>query len=396
MSLDHAFSLLSLDPGVVLAALKGSQREIIQEVSLKKMKSGGLSLPLGFGKTRLGIALGLHFMKGVVLIIVSKTLLASWIDEIKKAFPDLRYEILHKSYLKKDYEQWEPKADTQIVLVTTDVLTTSYKDNHIDSVFVHYKQEGFGPIYAEYKTPSQPFLKNRTGPDFVFTKKWGCIIIDEIQRHTEITTDKCRAISAISSHHRWGLSGTMFDEPKMTRFLGFIVMLHLDGPRELTDMPAFLSSFGGFKKFLVERADNPDFKDRPEYIEEIVTHNLVDKEAAIFKELKTVLNELNAKVKEGKAAGDVDVVRKYSAYILAMFTYVRQALICPLIPITAMYCDMADFQMKSELSQIMTDHFRKIDLESYMQDKASIFSSRFQEIVKKIDKHKDEKCIVFS
>ena len=79
--------------------LKPSQKEVIDEVFARQMKNGGLSLPLGMGKTRTGTILGLTFNKGMVLVVVSKTLLASWLDEIQKAFGDtLPFEVIHRSY----------------------------------------------------------------------------------------------------------------------------------------------------------------------------------------------------------------------------------------------------------------------------------------------------------
>lgn len=380
-------------------ALNKVQNEVISEIFERGLQNGGLSLPLGFGKTRTSIALGEMYNQGKTLVVLSKTLIAGWIDELKKAFPELKYEILHRSYLKDAYDDWRPADGTSVVLTTTEVLKDAYTQHDLESRIIRYKRPvRFGPEIAEYILPSDPLLLRKTtsGPSYLYSNKWGCLIIDELQKYTEVTSRKCRSIIAVSAHHRWGLSGTMFDEPKQTRFLGFFLTLHLRGPRELPEMDEFLSRFGGFHQYIVERADNPSFTSRPRYNEEIVSHSLRPEESEIFQKMRVVLGKLNEAVKESLRNGDQVGRRKYSAYLLAMITYVRESLICPLIPITSIYCDMADFKVKSELSQIAIDQFRELDLERYLSDEKSIFSSRFEAALQKIQKHSSERCIVFS
>lgn len=379
-------------------ALNRPQEEVISEIFARRMYNGGLSLPLGFGKTRTSVVLGERFGKGRTLVVLSKTLIAGWIDELKKACPMMKYEILHRSYLKEGYETWQPADDTSLVLTTTEVLKEAYVEHNLQSKLIIYKRPvRFGPEMAEYILPQTPMLRtDHVGSSYLYSHKWGCLIIDELQKYTEITTTKCRAIVALSAHHRWGLSGTMFDEPKVSRFLGFFLTLHLKGPRELSEMNEFLSNFGGFHKYLVERVDNPSFTERPTYNEEIVSHALRKEEADIFQKMRLVLKKLNEAVKKGIQNGDVVGRKRYSAYLLAMITYVRESLICPLIPITSIYCDMADFKVKSELSQIAIDQFRELDLEGYLSDERSIFSSRFEAALEKINRHSNERCIVFS
>uniref|UniRef100_A0A6C0KTJ7 Helicase n=1 Tax=viral metagenome TaxID=1070528 RepID=A0A6C0KTJ7_9ZZZZ len=379
--------------------LKDSQKEVIDEVFARQMKNGGLSLPLGMGKTRTGIILGLSLDKGMVLVVVSKTLLASWLDEIQKSFGDtLPFEVMHRSYQKSNYTTWIPKPSTKLVLTTPEVLTEGYDNYKLATRFIeHIVPPRFGPTIVHYHPPAAPMLLGEhSGVGRVFSTQWGCVLIDEIQRHTSVTTEKCRAISCLAAHHKWGLSGTMFDEPKSDRFLGFFVMLGIEGPRRLPDVPRFIDTFDGFRRYIVHRSENKEFVDRPEYQEIIVKHALEDSETKIFQTLKEVLNELNALVKQSKEAGDQVGLKKFSGYLMSMITYVRQALICPMIPIASMYCDMADFQVKSELSQIVTDKFRGLGLESYLQDERNILSSRFRAVLEKLSDHRAQKCIVFS
>ena len=84
------------------------QKKVLDECLEKK--SGGLSLTMGSGKTLLSLVLGLEqtkINKNPILIIVSKTLIESWVFEIKKFFKDeLKYVILHPNYIKK-FKEYE-------------------------------------------------------------------------------------------------------------------------------------------------------------------------------------------------------------------------------------------------------------------------------------------------
>ena len=72
---------------IMLAKLTVHQLEVLDEC-LKK-GSGGLSLPMGFGKTLISLVLTLQQQEKIgtpepILVICSKTLIESWIFEIKK------------------------------------------------------------------------------------------------------------------------------------------------------------------------------------------------------------------------------------------------------------------------------------------------------------------------
>lgn len=380
--------------------LNDAQINVIREQEKRNMKCGGLSLPLGFGKTRTSVCLGLKLSKDPILVIVSKTLLAGWVDELLKAFgPDFPYEIMHRSYLKEGYDTWKPKDTTRLVLVTSEVIMGACKDYNIEAMMInHIEPDRFGPIVVEYVLPTTPYLDGSeiNGPGIIYRIKWGTLIVDEIQRYTEVKTTKCRSVAGICADFRWGLSGTMFDEPKVSRFLGFMIMLHIPNtPRTLPDMRDFLQNFTGLNNLVIKRKSNPVFVP-PEYYEEIVSHPLNPVEGRIFTGLRTVFKELERRTGEARTLGDVVGNRLYSAYMLALITYLRQALICPLIPITSMFCDMGDFQSRSELSELAMKEFNKAGIDGYLDDERNLMSSRFAAVLEKIRKHPDERCIVFS
>jgi SNF2 family DNA or RNA helicase len=383
--------------------LNEQQQSVIRECLYRAdagISSGGLALPLGFGKTRTSIVLGLSYNCGIVLAVMSKTLMAGWIDEINKAFgSSIPFEVVHGSFLKGNFNTWKPKPETRLVLTTPDVLADAYTNRpDIEARFVNrIVPREFGPTIVEYINPQAPFISTEvSGPSVFFSTAWGCLIVDEIQKFTNIETTKARAISALHAHYRWGLSGTMFDEPKIERFLGYFVILNIAGPRTKPAMREYItsSSFGGFDIHLVKRA-KPMLKG-VKYTEKVIVHDLDDHEFAIFDAMRVVMREIAARVNVARRAGDVDSARTFGAYLLATITYIRQTLVCPIIPITSMYCDMADIKNRSELSQIATQKFSELDLNGYLSDPRNIYSSRFREIIKLVDKHIDGRVLIFS
>ncbi len=384
--------------------LKQNQIEVLEEVEERQMTKGGLSLPLGFGKTRTSICLGLKYNTGPILVVTSKTLGVTWLSEIPKAFgEDFPFEYLHSSRVK-DIGLWTPKPETKIVLTTYEVVSAAYKEFNLEMLFLNYiVPEEFGPTILEYVVPKQPLLPEiRTGPGSIFSMKWGCLLLDEIQNCNNILSEKCRSICCIYSENRWGLSATMFDEPKPERFLGYFTMLHLDGPRTIPDIILYLESpkFKGLKQCIVHRDNNTEFTARPKYTEHIVTHDLNADELTIFTASKAILNVISEELKRIKEAGEYpenpEKVRLFSAYLLAMITYIRQVMVCALIPITSIYCDIADFTARSKLSDMLVAKFDELDIMKWMNDMDSIKSSRFKAILKKIDNHPNERIIIFS
>jgi SNF2 family DNA or RNA helicase len=382
-----------------MESLKQNQKDVIEEAIDRKMKGGGLSLPLGFGKTRTSICLGLTHNAGTILVVTSKTLGVTWLSEIPKAFgPDFSFEYLHSSQVK-NIGLWEPKPETKLVLTTPEVLVAAYKEYNLSMLFLnHIIPEVFGPTILEYRTPKSPMLlQHHTGPGYLYSNQWGCLIVDEIQNHNNIMSEKCRAISCISASYRWGLSATMFDEPKPERFLGYFTMLDIKGPRTRPDMIAHMSSeFKGFQTVIIHRDDNREFVARPKYTEQIVTHELTATELKIFKESREILNLLNKELQIMKENEDIDGMRLFSAYLLAMITYIRQFLVCPIIPITSIYCDIADFTERSKLSVMIAEKFNTLNITEWLNDTDSVMSSRFKSVLGKVSNHPNERIIIFS
>jgi SNF2 family DNA or RNA helicase len=189
----------------------------------------------------------------------------------------------------------------------------------------------------------------------------------------------------------------MFDEPKVNRFLGFFVMLGLPGPRQKKEVVKVLTAktFAGLRGFSVFRKENLEFVERPEYNEVIVKHMLTDEEQSVFEKFRFIVNEINKMMVKARGLGNVAEKKRLSANLLAIITYVRQALVCPIIPIARM-CRDVSLSEQSDLMKVALSVFSERPLEDYQKDDCYIYSSRFRAVMEKLNEHKSERCIVFS
>lgn len=382
--------------------LNDFQKNIILDCIEKK--SAGLSLPLGSGKTLISLILALYFTKEnikPILVVASKTLISNWVNEIKKFFgEDLVYEIVHRTNLKDDVDIWKIQSNTQLILTTIDVLAKYYKEHNVDKLFVKQRYLPNKNMYTnEYVKPDKPFLNHILGGGYFYSIDWGCLIVDEVQKYTNISTLWCQSLGAICSKHRWLLSGTIFDEPKTGRILGYHIILNADeAPRDLPKMEKLIhdkKKFKGLNQTLVSRDENKAFIP-PKVKEHLISHNLNQEEEKVYLAMRLILNEIKTKAEKAKLLEDDDAVRRFNSYKLVMIMYLRQALICPFIPLTSIVIDACDLKNRSELSKIILKEVNKLGLTKWLNNTESVKSSRIKETLKNIDKHKEEKIIIFA
>lgn len=386
------------------AILSPFQADILEECLIKG--SGGLSLVMGSGKTLISLILGLEQIKNseddAVLIIVSKTLLESWVFEIKKFFKnELKYEVLHQAYNKK-INLYKKNKDTCVILTTIDFVTKYYKQEDISNKFITQQIINEGRFNQHminfYNHPTLPYSNNDIGGAILYSTNWGCMIIDEVQNYTKIETDKCKSLGSICAKNRWVLSGTMFNEPTAQRLLGYnIIIDNKKFPRTLPATELYIKSplFHGFKETLISRSSNPFFI-KPKVNEYIISHNLNEFETKLYMSLKNILQVIKDRLKRYKLLGDTTNTRRFSSYLLAMIVYLRQCLVCPLIPIAGVAIDMSDFQNKSELSELLMEEINKINISKELDDLDCLQSTRITEVMKIINKHKHENIVIFT
>ena len=382
--------------------LNDFQKPIVKECCEKGF--GGLSLCVGSGKTIVSIVVALYLtMKSElpILVVVAKSLIVNWEEEIEKFYDKkLKYQVVHPTMLK-EMGKWKIKSKTKLILTTIDVLKKYYIENSIDKLFI--KQvfpPRFGNYVNHYQIPSQPYMNHVIGGGLFYSIEWGTVIIDEAQIYTNIDTARCQSLGSLYTKYRWLLSGTLFDEPKVERILGYHVMLNVpDKPRNLPETKELLTNkklgFKGLNEHLVHRASNTAFK-APIIHEKIITHVLLPEEEKIYTMMKTILIEVKAKADKAKLLKNAADSKKFSSYKLVMIMYLRQALICPLIPITSIIIDASDLEKRSELSKIIVHEIKKLNIDDYLSDTKSIKSTRIKATIKILEKHRKEKSIVFS
>lgn len=391
-----------VDPfNIGLQKLSEFQLKVLEECLDKGY--GGLSLPMGSGKTLLAILIGLHQANDIdssdpVLIVAAKNLIASWEFEIQKFFGNtLSYEILHTDSVKK-MGVWKPRPGIHLLLTTPEVVAKSYKEHLVENKFTLYENINPFTVVKYYHKPVKPFLGHPVGNGVLFSKRWPCYIVDEAQKYTKISSQRAQGLSAVCAQHRWVLSGTLFDEPTVERILGYHLILDLpDTPRCLPDMEEYIRSaqFKGLRKTCVYRNKNKNFVE-PEINQVIVSHDLFPEEASLYCSLRQTLRVIRSRSIELRLIGDKENAKKFSSYLLAMISYLRQCLVCPLIPISSVALDMADFNSRSELSGILMEQINDLGINDWLNDVQSVRSSRISKVLETLDVHIGERIVVFS
>jgi SNF2 family DNA or RNA helicase len=378
--------------------LNDYQLDILHECIEKKF--GALAVPMGSGKTIISICLALYlaaFKEEFILIVVSKSLISSWEAEIVKFFgKQLSYVIVDSTNKLATL-----KIHTLITLVTVNVLSGVYKANLINRLFIESKfvvhTRQLGSYINFYREVTAPWLNHIVGGGLFYSITWGILIADEIQDYTNIDTQLCQCLASLHTNTRWLLSGTIFDEPKIERLMGYHMILNPPGiPRNLPDMTRLIKSneFKGLNEYLVHRSKNLAFIP-PKLNDTIITHDLSKPEEKIYIMMKKILILIKDKAKKAKITNNQEELSLFNSYKLVMIMYLRQSLICPLIPITSIIIEASNMQKKSQLAQIIVNELRTLEIDDYLNDKDSVKSTRMKEILNVLDTH-DEKCIVFS
>lgn len=373
--------------------LNSFQKDIFKECIFKS--KSGLCLPLGSGKTFLSLMLSLYKTRETgkpILIIVAKSLIANWETEIEKFFgKEIKYEVLHNSRLPKKtgVKMWTLKSSTDIIITTINMLSRIFSRSNM----VNKIRQG-----NTYSIPTGPIVKDRaTGGRILFSIEWGMLIVDEIQKYTNVETYFCQSLMSIYSKNRWLLSGTIFDEPKMNRIFGYYLILgNYDCPRTLYQLKKKMNSkdFKGLNSTLVYRKKNLAFV-KPKVNEYIVCNELSKEEEIIYTGMKDILVDIKDEAKKAKILKDSFEFRKLNSYKLVIVTYLRQILVCPILPIVSITVDTSDIEEKSELATILSKKIKNLKLKKWLDNEKSIMSTRISKIIEVINKNKNEKVVLF-
>lgn len=377
------------------------QKDIFRECINRK--SFGLSLPLGSGKTLLSLVLTLYYTRHTdqpILIVVGKSLLDSWTSEIKKFFgDDLKYEILHSSNIKSNLKIWKPYLDTKIILTTIDTISKFYNECNVSDKFVRQVfQNREGGVFTDiYNVPIKPLLNHTCGMGWIYSVKFGAVVVDEVQKYTNIQTNMCKSLGALCAENRCGLSGTMFDEPKYTRILGYYIILNYpDKPRDLPELIKYIDSpnFKGLNETLVLREKNRAFVP-PKINEHIISHDMNKNEELIYMLMRKILLEIKVKAEQAKVYEDAEAAKKLNGSKMTVLLYLRQAVLCPIIPLASISINASDIKKKSELSGIIMREIRGIGVFDWLNNENSARSSRIAHLIEHAKNRENDKIIIF-
>lgn len=388
------------------------QKEAIEEALHKKSTSNlnglYLSLPMSYGKTLIGLTLILQSLKDMptdemALVICSKTLLLNWRAEIKKFFEGkIEYEILHPDHTKK-INEWKPKAETQVILTTPEVVAKSYDTCNVEELFVYkVSEDGVFGAANRYREVALPYGTLDEGIGFLHSFRWRTILVDECQNYCNVESKRCRGIASLSADFRWCLSGTLLQEVNIERIFGLFLLINNSFPRDISECKLLIygrgSRFRGFKDFCITRTSLPaaSLKKLPKLQSEIVSFSLDKYEVICFSMLQNIITELWAQYKELIEMKAKEKARKVGGSLLAMISYLRQSLVISQLAICKLISSLEiNDENMDTVKSVLDKTLKKYDLQQWIEDPRSKKSSRIKTCLSLIDKHQDDVIIIF-
>lgn len=357
---------------------------------------------MGAGKTLIALSIIKRIGdKMPALIVCSKSLVSNWIAEINKFYgKTLTYVVYHMDYMTKtEFTNYVPTEGTDIVITTSDVLAIAYKDNNIEDQFMHSVAEDRGGIFEvlvhRYIVPTQPILRNTRKPNgFIYSIRWKCLIVDEVQQYTNIETCRCRSIASVFAKYRWATSGTPLYEPKVARVLGYYMIIG-DGtfPNCKPDVDGYIRSdtFPGMNASMVIRTQDQLEFTLPACKEVVVYHDLSLEESQIYTSLQNIIRNLLRIARDNQL--NPSIISSINSQLLSMLVYAREFAVCPLLPLSNL---MVNGSTKNDISQCFNEQVREMQLDKWLRNTDAARSTRIAEIEKAVANHRNERCIVFS
>lgn len=414
--LDQTWNMTTLDLNFELYP---NQKQIYLEC--KKRGSGGLSLPMGSGKTRIALALALSDSKPA-LVVCSKSEMTVWHEEMQNLLPKGSFVLLHSEMIK-NVDSWHLDPKTRIVVTNIDTLTKYFQKYQLLPLITdHRRWCDFGNAIQYWSPAVKPLVSpsRASGPGWLYAQRWGYLIIDEAQNYTNIKTLGCRSLLALAAEHRWSLSGTLFNETKTQNILGYYCLIDEPyTPRSMPDTSAYVRGsqirynlrgdlilnrfrkceYNGLKATMVYRAHNPNYKP-PKVISEVVTNTLRPVEAKVYVHFRHFFLKVYQEMKRMLQQNRKVEARLLRGNLLALITYLRLTLVAPVLALETLTKNSLPTNQKSHL---LDEKLRVLLLEvrnlilpkeemAFLQSKPS---SRLQEILNKIQLYPQRRLVIF-
>lgn len=392
----------------LLSTLYTSQYEIYTET--KQRRSGCLALTTGYGKTRISLCLGISHSRPA-LVICKKSEIGEWQNELDKLDKDghtIKYSILRPEYVD-DLTKWTVGSN-EIVITNVQTLTKLYSQHNLRDALIDEQ-----PVYGSLRpvrywdTTRQPLLSITKGPESIFSIQWGYLLVDECQNYTNIRTKSCQALMAVSADHRWLLSGTPMEDPVPRRYLGYWCLIDQPNtPRSLVDTKAYVrglpskynvrrdyeGTFQGLAKSQIIRLTNDNYI-KPEVVTTRVAAKMTNPGKQIYAILRYLFTGTYEQLMKAEANDDSRKAKKFRGMILAIITYIRQSIVCPMIALTAIRLkSIQTIDPRVFCNQFISLYQQQVD-KSYLESPESIISSRMSKANDIIQQHPNERIIVF-
>ena len=280
--------------------------------------AGGVLAPVpGLGKTVCTLSLcdGLRN-----LVVVPKNLLDTWVDEIKRYFPELTVLVVHKEHISRAaYESltYQQITSYNIVLTTYDVLLTvdrRHDGAEIDGVSV-FENGRVVEIVCK-----RLLLEDREarGDNLLFRVKWRRVAFDEAHRMCNAKTKSFRVAHAIYAPCRWAITGT----PILNKETDVWALLRICGLKGIRSKGWSLDRYErlGLTKLVLQMDYAEAEVQLPAAHEKTIAFQLSDQERRGYE----LLREQVVRAYNDMVLGGVSYM-----HVLALFTRLRQYCIAP-------------------------------------------------------------------
>jgi len=370
-------------------------REKANPVHNRGVTGGLLCLKMGLGKSLTALQHSLwsqsvNTEKFPTLVVASKTVLYEWKNQgIEKFYDNINTLYLHKDFLGKYIKEITAAEILQhnIVITTYDQCLWASRKHKAHKLICEYDKEGIHKdkvvaIHTRKRPNYKPEIKGSLN---IYQIPWARVICDESQRFANPKTYTFKAIMAIYAEHKWCLTGSPVrnydtDIWSQLRFCGYngITAARLWKRRYFKEQ--------NLKQYMYETNYEEAKIKMPDRLEYIHFVEMDPDQKLTYQALLIETQNLYEKM----------LMKFVSyAYVLAMFTRLRQACIAPYLIVSpkkgknnALIQESIDKALvTSEVDQWITD----------CDGSAGIDSPKIKKIIQIIDQvPKNEKIILFS
>ena len=427
----------------------GDDREMIN------LNGCGYNIPTGGGKTILTLATGMILnqrerekrqrkikkelkkpeeerktikkIRGT-LIVLEKSLLYNWKNEIEKLNSMIRKknkefrdepdreitfylahsECENESGSRFDASQTSFDDDYDFVITNINVCMKGYKDGGLEEYLISKVEESNGNFKKNVDYYDK-HPKPRKNTSCIYNRMWSLVVVDEIHNYLNITTIGTRSICSIPGLNKLGLSGTMFDNPDPKKLLSFMTFIGNDnwGSTVSTSKSSMSESagFDGLRHFAVTRTKE-QLGIKVEFKNHYITVPMTPREKKVFEIFSDILLVIfeRKRIAEQNKKRDVEgeSIVLLSRHILVLLVYIRECLITPIIPITALYLKSLSYRPsvnkddELNLQEIINVQFRQNEIYEHFNSSSSILSSRIREVMKIANLPKNKKVLIFT